>query len=419
MNTYNYLKIFENLGYGLIETEILYHKNKPYDFKILEMNKNVKNIIKDIMKNNPDLELKEFFKYSFIKEINMKDFFEGYIRNIDKLNNKPINVYNKKLDAYYEFVAYLKNRKCLFVIRDITKEQKKDILIYKLQKRLNISLDIGRIGWWELNIKTGYIEFHKNKAELLDYTIEEFPKHMYDIMKLIHPDDYEHTMNAMKKHLNGEDEFYHTEYRIRTKNGYYKWFYDQGQIIERDKDHSPLNLIGVVMDITERKNTELKLKELADFDPLTNCYNRRMGLILLEEKLKYSKRYQKKCVICFIDQDNLKYINDNYGHDIGDDSLKLLAKTIKSEIRDSDILCRIGGDEFFIIFPDCVKNSALSVINRIKNKLKDINKNLDFYIDFSFGFFEYNDFDSIDIDEFIKKADEDMYSMKKLKKISK
>ena len=320
-----YQEILQDLGYGIVKAKFLYENKKIHDIEILDFNKK----IEDFVHNNPTISIKKTIKETFKEDPIMLNLMEGFINNIDKINNKTICIYSKNSGKYYEITSYVEDNGAVFILKDVTKKNETDVELEKVQRRLNIALDIGKIAWWEMNVQTGKVNFHKNKAELLDYSKKEFPKDMYEIMKLVHPDDYEKTMEAMKKHLNGEEETYNVEYRIKDKNNKYHWFYDQGQIVERDKEGNPLNLIGVVMEITERKESERKLEKLANYDGLTKAYNRRMGLIILKENLKYARRNKNHLTISFLDQDNLKEVNDILGHDYGDESLKIISNTIK------------------------------------------------------------------------------------------
>jgi len=116
-----------------------------------------------------------------------------------------------------------------------------------------------------MNVKTGKVIFNENKVKMLGYSKKDFQEVDYTAFTdLVHPDDYEKTMKAMKDHLDGNKKLYEIEYRIKTKNGEYKWFHDRGSIVKKDKNGKPLNVKGVVFDITNLKRTEIKLKNLND-----------------------------------------------------------------------------------------------------------------------------------------------------------
>jgi len=116
-----------------------------------------------------------------------------------------------------------------------------------------------------MNCKTGKVNFNKNKVEMLGYNMKDFKNPDYkSFTDLVHPKDHEKTMQAMRDHLEDKKKLYEVEYRIKTKKGEYKWFYDRGSIVKRDKNNKPLIVKGVVFDITDAKKAENKLKEIND-----------------------------------------------------------------------------------------------------------------------------------------------------------
>jgi PAS domain S-box-containing protein len=127
--------------------------------------------------------------------------------------------------------------------------------------RLELAVDAVDMAWWDMDITTGSVTFHKRKAEMLGYDPERF-KHYSDFTALVHPDDYEGVMAAMTNHFKGLVPTYETEYRILTSSGDYRWFYDIGTIVKKGTDGAPLKIIGFVIDITRRKQNELNLRLL-------------------------------------------------------------------------------------------------------------------------------------------------------------
>jgi PAS domain S-box-containing protein len=109
-----------------------------------------------------------------------------------------------------------------------------------------------------MDITNGNVKFEKRKTEMLGYPSENF-KHYRDFMALVHPEDSDVAMNAMQRHIDGLADKYEVEYRILTKSGGYKWFYDIGAIIKKDPKGLPLYATGLVIDITERKRAEQSL----------------------------------------------------------------------------------------------------------------------------------------------------------------
>ena len=152
-----------------------------------------------------------------------------------------------------------------------------------------------------------------------------------------------------------------------------------------------------------------QLEEQAQKDPLTRLYNQRAMQELFRKALSVSKRHQEKLTLVFFDVDNFKDINDTFGHIKGDDILKHVAEAVLNNIRDTDIPCRYGGDEFCIIFPGCDSDEAKvvceKIINEFGNKYPDVS--------FSIGIAETGSNEYIDGETLIKQADENMYRAKK------
>jgi len=176
--------------------------------------------------------------------------------------------------------------------------------------------------------------------------------------------------------------------------------------------------VAIYVDITERKKLEEKLKKLAHFDILTGSYSRGYGLNLLEQQIKTANRKKTFVTLFYLDIDRFKYINDTFGHNEGDKVLKETAKLFKSTLREVDIICRIGGDEFLLIFPDSSLDDAPLIRERLSKNLEKLNQKMakPYKIDFSIGLSFYNPSNPLSIEELIKIADDNMYEEKKKKK---
>lgn len=166
------------------------------------------------------------------------------------------------------------------------------------------------------------------------------------------------------------------------------------------------------------KELEKKIKQAsyyANKDTVTELPNRRKGLILLEKEIKRSNSNNKSLTICFIDIDDFKSINDNFGHEEGDKVLRYVGKILKSYVRKTDIVMRIGGDEFIIVFCNADINDAGKLWDRIARKIDKLNRknNYKYNIRLSHGFCEYNSKNPLPIKELIHKADKCMYMDKK------
>ncbi|MBA7487300.1 hypothetical protein ES707_22863 [subsurface metagenome] len=167
----------------------------------------------------------------------------------------------------------------------------------------------------------------------------------------------------------------------------------------------------------ERKRMEEELKRLAHYDTLTGAYNRGYGLELLQRQLKLSKRDKSPLLLAYSDLDNLKDINDEFGHDEGDRAMVQVAKLFKSVLREVDIITRMGGDEFLLIFLDSSLNEIPIIKKRLSKELTRLNQisKKPYKVEFSTGFSNYDPANPQLMDELIRIADQNMYKEKKSK----
>ena len=126
------------------------------------------------------------------------------------------------------------------------------------------------------------------------------------------------------------------------------------------------NLSTIGRDISERKHSEEQMMSMANRDPLTNLLNCRRFHEELKGWLAQTQRFGIKGALLFLDIDNFKYINDSLGHQAGDKFLITIADLLRARLRETDILARMGGDEFAIILPHADVSLAESVANQIR-----------------------------------------------------
>ena len=131
----------------------------------------------------------------------------------------------------------------------------------------------------------------------------------------------------------------------------------------RDDAGGALHYIAQLQDISERKQLEERLRHLADHDPLTGLRNRRLFDHDLELQVARSRRYDEVAALVLLDLDSFKQINDGHGHHAGDETLKAVARALRRRLRGTDLLARIGGDEFAVLLPH-VDGDGLAIVAR-------------------------------------------------------
>lgn len=127
-----------------------------------------------------------------------------------------------------------------------------------------------------------------------------------------------------------------------------------------------IGLIGISTEITEEYHLRSELEQLANTDPLTDLFNRRSFTAFSEHEFSRAMRYFSPLSLMMIDIDLFKNVNDTYGHLVGDEVIKRVASICDEHIRESDILARIGGEEFAILLPDTDLDSAFKLAERLR-----------------------------------------------------
>jgi len=172
--------------------------------------------------------------------------------------------------------------------------------------------------------------------------------------------------------------------------------------------------INLMLDKIEEMNEQLT--EYATLDMMTGVVNRRIGFERLEKLMDLFKPNHRKLTICFIDINDLKVVNDKLGHNMGDQLIIDVTDIVKANIRKSDVLCRLGGDEFLVIFPDAGEEEAAYTMDRIAKQMnvENVKGERPYRLSISKGIEEYDG--EADVDLFVERADKKMYVDKQLTK---
>jgi len=184
------------------------------------------------------------------------------------------------------------------------------------------------------------------------------------------------------------------------------------QYITLIEDHSVMRLFCI--DITELKLA----RSLSMTDELTGVYNRRGFFNLAEQQIRLSNRRQDTFQIIYADLDYLKIINDSFGHDVGDLALVETARILRKVFRKSDVIGRVGGDEFSILAINAKKTDQRTISKRITSYLDQINKkkNHQFQLSISLGFSSFYPQEFVSLKTLMKEADQSLYREKQRKR---
>ena len=230
-------------------------------------------------------------------------------------------------------------------------------------------------------------------------------KQLCDIIeeKYIFKDD----LNLFKNIINSEDNIKNIELRILINKNYI-WVSVMKNII-KDPFYGINKCFYYIKDIDKIKQESIKLKIQAETDQLTGIFNRKT----VEQKINENMNFNNNCIFILIDVDKFKFVNDTYGHSIGDEVLKITSKRIKNTFRSNDIVGRIGGDEFIVFM------TAIDDLNIVNNKAKILSSpykyiigEIEFELTLSIGISKFP-FDGINYQDLYKKADKALYDSKK------
>jgi diguanylate cyclase (GGDEF)-like protein/PAS domain S-box-containing protein len=182
---------------------------------------------------------------------------------------------------------------------------------------------------------------------LLGYTVEEWRDDPNLFVRTLHPDDRDRVLAAHAR-THRTHEALSLEYRLVALDGRVVWVRDDGVVV-LDDEGEPLYLQGYLLDITPERELQEQLRLQALFDPLTGLANRAFFHEQLEHAVSMRTENKSGTAVIFIDLDEFKQINDQYGHSVGDEVLATLGERLKTVIRAGDSVARLGGDEFAVL----------------------------------------------------------------------
>lgn len=258
-----------------------------------------------------------------------------------------------------------------------------------------------------------YLFMNKKHLSRMGFSGNEYHGKEYSEFHL--PDETKWFVEKVKNVFNTGKSIHHEHKSLR--NG--RYFLRTLSPVKKS-DGTIIAVTIVSKDITEYIKMEEKLRELSLIDELTSLYNRRGFFSLVEQMLKLSKRQKKGIFMLYADVDNLKEINDTFGHKEGDMALIDIANILRKNFRESDIIARIGGDEFVVIPVGITGNNIEIISSRLQKSLEIHNaeRNRSYKLSLSFGIAYYDPENPCSIDELLVQGDKLMYEQKRHKQNS-
>lgn len=297
--------------------------------------------------------------------------WQTYIGQVVRCNDIAIGVVCALYEEKYIFSAA--DRKILGIIAAaIGVEEERRLTQQALQQseeRYALAELGANDGLWDWNLKTQEIYFSPRWKAMFGLGDKEMGNSQEEWFSRVHPQDIDCLRSAISKHLEGQSPYLETEYRILHQDGKERWMLVRGiAVSDADGAH---RIAGSQTDITAKKAVEAQLIHDSCHDSLTGLANRGLFMERLEDALIRTRQEQGYLfAVLFLDLNRFKFINDSFGHVLGDRLLVKVARTIESYVRPEDTVARLGGDEFAILL-DNIKDleNATQVAQRVQAEL--------------------------------------------------
>ncbi|WP_338167072.1 EAL domain-containing protein [Vibrio sp. 10N] len=318
-----------------------------------------------------------------------------------------------KLSSYHNYLDML----ALFLQRDL--------LLHSSQSRAQVSSDLANQlkvvshssndAIWDWDLQTDKLVWSSRWNDILKFDNGEPNTRVLtsrSFFNLVHSDDIDDLEQKLLAQVE-QDIPFKVQFRLRRADGADVWVSSTGKVI-RDKFGRPVRFLGAMTDITEQKHSADRIHQLAYHDPLTGLANRRMMTDRLKAHIAEKKDHP--IALMLMDLNRFKFVNDTYGHDVGDALLLHVSKQLKGVVRKNDLIARFGGDEFLLMCEVETSPQALELASRILRAVEKpfcVNGN-EFSTQGSLGIAFYP-LDAECADELIKKADIAMYCAKRSK----
>jgi diguanylate cyclase (GGDEF)-like protein/PAS domain S-box-containing protein len=300
----------------------------------------------------------------------------------------------------------------LFVATEITRHKQAEDLLRQSEEKLRLALDAAEQGTWDWDIVDDELVWSEKCKSL--YGISPDAAMNYPLfLNAIHPDDRDRIVYAIKQALEQKTD-YDVEMRVLWPDGTVRWIASKGRGFY-DEAGEAVRMSGMAWDVTPRKRYEEEIRTQSNTDELTGIYNRRGFLTLAEQELKRAERTKRGLLFVYADLDGLKLINDTLGHQKGDEALIEAAMILKEVFRESDIIARIGGDEFALLVSETPTTYANTVKMRLQQQidLRNASADREYRISLCTGVAHYDPHNPVSLDKLISIADAAMYENKR------
>lgn len=258
--------------------------------------------------------------------------------------------------------AYEEGVRLVGTLTDITQLKNTEQELQRLTERIQLATRTVGIGVWEWNIEQNRMLWDQHMLDIYGFTQAQFEENSLTAWdRCLHPEDSARVLQEVEWALNDVKPF-ETEYRIIRPDGVHRVIRSSASVV-RNPEGKAVRFLGVDWDITAHKQAEELIQYQTHHDALTGLPNRRLFMELLSKQLEEHQASNRICAVLFINLDRFKDINDTMGHEAGDILLKEVATRLKLCVRESDLVARVGGDEFTVMLSNLEEGSQAGNIS--------------------------------------------------------
>jgi diguanylate cyclase (GGDEF)-like protein/PAS domain S-box-containing protein len=257
--------------------------------------------------------------------------------------------------------------RCYQRIKLIQEKKDTEVKLAESNERFRSSFEYASIGMVLADQEGEISQVNEAACGILGYSELELIR--LNFTDITHPDDIDEVISNRHKVNSGKIDTWRMTIRYRHSNGHYIWADINVSRVDKTEKNSAYNIVHIV-DVSNEKMYSEELTYLASHDSLTKLINRREFENRFQRILDTSTGEFTEQVLCFIDLDQFKVVNDTGGHAAGDEMLRQLAQLMKNKIRSRDTIARLGGDEFGIIMEHCSITNALRAANSLLDSIR-------------------------------------------------